>query len=47
MPDGYTGLLNPEEEWPSDESDDDDYNPERREDSHNVSAEDIDGDVDI
>ncbi|KAK4257734.1 hypothetical protein QN277_007287 [Acacia crassicarpa] len=45
IPDGDTGLLNPEEEWPSDESDDDDYNPERREDSHNISAEDIDGDA--
>lgn len=45
MPDGDTRLLNPEEEWPSDDSEDDDYNPERREDSHNISTEGIDDDA--
>ncbi|XP_028774099.1 pathogenesis-related homeodomain protein-like [Neltuma alba] len=43
IPEGDISLLNPGEEWPSDDSDDDDYNPERREDSHNISADDIDG----
>ncbi|OUZ99213.1 Homeobox domain [Macleaya cordata] len=30
-PDGENASLNPEDEWPSDESDDDDYDPERNE----------------
>ena len=32
-------MLNPEEEWPSDDSEDDDYNPESREDCHNINTE--------
>ncbi|RZB55461.1 Pathogenesis-related homeodomain protein isoform B [Glycine soja] len=39
IPDGETALLNPEEEWPSDDSEDDDYDPERKEDSHNINTE--------
>ncbi|KAI4335360.1 hypothetical protein L6164_014012 [Bauhinia variegata] len=42
FPDGDTALLNPEEEWPSDDSEDDDYNPEKREDNHSISTEDTD-----
>ncbi|XP_061361750.1 pathogenesis-related homeodomain protein-like [Gastrolobium bilobum] len=42
IPDGDTGLLNPEEEWPSDDSEDDDYNPERGEDSHNINTKGTD-----
>ncbi|KAF7806675.1 Pathogenesis-related homeodomain protein [Senna tora] len=42
IPDSDTRLLNQEEEWPSDDSDDDDYNPEGREDSHNIGTEGID-----
>ncbi|KAK7388141.1 hypothetical protein VNO78_22948 [Psophocarpus tetragonolobus] len=38
-PDGDAALLNPEEEWPSDDSEDDDYDPERKEDSHNINTE--------
>ncbi|XLR51381.1 hypothetical protein S83_002053 [Arachis hypogaea] len=38
-PDGDTALLNPEEEWPSDDSEDDDYDPERREVCHNINTE--------
>ncbi|KAL5098185.1 hypothetical protein RYX36_002512 [Vicia faba] len=34
IPDGDTGLLNQEEEWPSDDPEDDDYNPDMKEDSH-------------
>ncbi|XP_065849292.1 pathogenesis-related homeodomain protein isoform X2 [Euphorbia lathyris] len=33
VPDGGHILLNPEEEWPSDDSEDDDYDPEGRENS--------------
>ncbi|XP_047171390.1 pathogenesis-related homeodomain protein isoform X1 [Vigna umbellata] len=39
IPDGETTLLNPVEEWPSDDSEDDDYDPERKEDSHNINME--------
>ncbi|RDX76849.1 Pathogenesis-related homeodomain protein, partial [Mucuna pruriens] len=39
IPDGETALLNPEEEWPSDDSEDDDYDPERKEDSLNINTE--------
>ncbi|ESW26710.1 hypothetical protein PHAVU_003G141400 [Phaseolus vulgaris] len=39
IPDGETALLNPEEEWPSDDSEDDDYDPERKEDSPNINME--------
>ncbi|QCD80339.1 remodeling and spacing factor 1 [Vigna unguiculata] len=39
IPDGETTLRNPEEEWPSDDSEDDDYDPERKEDSHNINME--------
>ncbi|KAJ1433444.1 Homeobox-like domain superfamily [Sesbania bispinosa] len=44
LPDGDTALLNPEEEWPSDDSEDDDYNPERREDGHVINTEGTDDD---
>ncbi|XP_019442565.1 PREDICTED: pathogenesis-related homeodomain protein-like isoform X2 [Lupinus angustifolius] len=37
MPDGDTALPNPGEEWPSDDSEDEDYNPERREGNHNIN----------
>jgi len=40
MPDGDIELLNPEEEWPSDDPEDDDYNPERKEDSINTEGAD-------
>lgn len=30
--------MNPEEEWPSDDSEDDDYNPERKENSCSISG---------
>ncbi|KAB2600058.1 pathogenesis-related homeodomain protein-like [Pyrus ussuriensis x Pyrus communis] len=33
FPHGKNSLLNPDEEWPSDDSEDDDYNPERNENS--------------
>ncbi|CAJ1941765.1 unnamed protein product [Sphenostylis stenocarpa] len=39
IPDGETALMNPEEEWPSDDSEDDDYDPERKEDSQNINME--------
>ncbi|RZB71748.1 pathogenesis-related homeodomain protein-like [Glycine soja] len=39
IPDGEIALLNPEQEWPSDDSEDDDYDPERKEDSHNINIE--------
>jgi len=42
MPDGHMALLNPEEEWPSDDPEDDDYNPERKEDSHSINTEGAD-----
>jgi len=42
MPDGDIALLNPEEEWPSDDPEDDDYNPERKEDSHSINTEGAD-----
>uniref|UniRef100_A0A2N9G3E0 Pathogenesis-related homeodomain protein n=1 Tax=Fagus sylvatica TaxID=28930 RepID=A0A2N9G3E0_FAGSY len=33
FPDGGNALLDPAEDWPSEDSEDDDYNPERRENS--------------
>ncbi|KAK7354688.1 hypothetical protein VNO80_20155 [Phaseolus coccineus] len=42
MPDGDIALLNPEEEWPSDDPEDDDYNPERKEDRHSINTEGAD-----
>lgn len=39
IPDGNTAILNPEEEWPSDDPEDGDYNPERKEDSHGINTE--------
>ncbi|KAL6523690.1 hypothetical protein OROGR_017293 [Orobanche gracilis] len=42
LPDGDNALLNQEEELPSDDPDDDDYNPERREDSHYANVEGTD-----
>ncbi|XP_060674905.1 pathogenesis-related homeodomain protein isoform X1 [Ziziphus jujuba] len=38
FPDGANSLLNPDEEWPSDDSEDDDYNPDRRENSCSISG---------
>ncbi|WVZ20142.1 hypothetical protein V8G54_007464 [Vigna mungo] len=42
VPDGDIALLSPEEEWPSDDPEDDDYNPERKEDSHSINTEGAD-----
>ncbi|XP_030965830.1 pathogenesis-related homeodomain protein isoform X1 [Quercus lobata] len=42
FPDGGNALLDPAEEWPSDDSDDDDYNPERRENSCTISGAEAD-----
>lgn len=42
LPDGDVASLNPEAEWPSDDSEDDDYNPERAEDSRNINTEESD-----
>ncbi|KAK7291864.1 hypothetical protein RIF29_07358 [Crotalaria pallida] len=42
MPDGDTALLNPEEEWPSDDSEDEDYNPERRKGNRTINTEGTD-----
>ncbi|XP_073220759.1 pathogenesis-related homeodomain protein isoform X2 [Cicer arietinum] len=39
IPDGDTALLNQEEEWPSDDPEDDDYNPERKDDNHGIDTE--------
>ncbi|KAJ8767467.1 hypothetical protein K2173_017511 [Erythroxylum novogranatense] len=39
-PDG--GTINPEEEWPSDDSEDDDYDPERKENSMSGAGTDDD-----
>ncbi|OMP07772.1 hypothetical protein COLO4_07060 [Corchorus olitorius] len=44
FPDGAIASLNPEEEWPSDDSEDDDYDPERREKSCSISGAATDGD---
>lgn len=44
FPDGCSALLNQEEEWPSDDSEDDDYNPERRENSCSISRAGTDDD---
>ncbi|GLT67744.1 hypothetical protein SLA2020_400300 [Shorea laevis] len=38
FPDGGNSILDLEEEWPSDDSDDDDYNPERRGNSSTISG---------
>ncbi|XWS71000.1 hypothetical protein CRYUN_Cryun03dG0099200 [Craigia yunnanensis] len=38
FPDDMIPSLNPEEEWPSDDSEDDDYDPERRENSCSISG---------
>ncbi|KAJ9141318.1 hypothetical protein P3X46_031866 [Hevea brasiliensis] len=40
--DGGSMLLNPEQEWPSDDSEDDDYDPERRENSISGAGTDDD-----
>ncbi|KAJ4833184.1 hypothetical protein Tsubulata_016055 [Turnera subulata] len=42
LPDGENTLLNPETEWPSDDSEDDDYDPERRENSMSGAGTDND-----
>ncbi|KAK7303935.1 hypothetical protein RJT34_14859 [Clitoria ternatea] len=38
IPDGDIALLNPEEEWPSDDPEDDDYNPNRKENSQLINT---------
>ncbi|KAK7411980.1 hypothetical protein VNO78_03425 [Psophocarpus tetragonolobus] len=38
MPDGDIALVNPEEDWPSDDPEDYDYNPEGKEDSHGMDT---------
>ncbi|KAG7966085.1 hypothetical protein I3843_08G032600 [Carya illinoinensis] len=45
FPDGGNAILDPEEEWPSDDSDDDDYNPDRRENSSMISGAETDDNV--
>ncbi|OIV98390.1 hypothetical protein TanjilG_16717 [Lupinus angustifolius] len=42
LPDGDNAILNQEEELPSDDPDDDDYNPERREDSLSTNVKGTD-----
>ncbi|GMI92905.1 hypothetical protein HRI_002959800 [Hibiscus trionum] len=44
LPDDAITSLNPEDEWPSDDSEDDDYDPERRENSCRISGTATDGD---
>ncbi|XVE68249.1 hypothetical protein DITRI_Ditri09bG0053000 [Diplodiscus trichospermus] len=44
FPDDGIAPLNPEEDWPSDDSEDDDYDPERRENSCSISGAAADGD---
>ncbi|XVE98858.1 hypothetical protein REPUB_Repub03eG0144800 [Reevesia pubescens] len=43
FPDDAITSLNPGEEWPSDDSEDDDYDPERRENSCSISGAATDG----
>ncbi|XP_044464922.1 pathogenesis-related homeodomain protein isoform X3 [Mangifera indica] len=45
FPDGGSALLNQEQDWPSDDSEDDDYNPERRENSSSISGVGTDDDA--
>ncbi|XP_031259185.1 pathogenesis-related homeodomain protein-like isoform X1 [Pistacia vera] len=45
FPDGGSALLNQEEDWPSDDSEDHDYNPERRENSCSISGAETDDDA--
>ncbi|KAJ0030846.1 hypothetical protein Pint_14013 [Pistacia integerrima] len=45
FPDGGSTLLNQEEDWPSDDSEDHDYNPERRENSCSISGAETDDDA--
>ncbi|KAF5461701.1 hypothetical protein F2P56_017777 [Juglans regia] len=45
FPDGGNTILDPEEEWPSDDSDDGDYNPDRRENSSMISGAETDDNV--
>lgn len=42
FPDGGNAILDPGEEWPSDDSNDDDYDPERRENSSTRSGAETD-----
>ncbi|XP_059460881.1 pathogenesis-related homeodomain protein isoform X2 [Corylus avellana] len=42
FPDGANSILDAEEEWPSDDSDDDDYNPARRGNSSTISGAETD-----
>lgn len=44
FPDDANASLNPGDEWPSDDSEDDDYDPERRENSCRISGTATDGD---
>ncbi|KAK4854200.1 hypothetical protein QYF36_020423 [Acer negundo] len=45
IPEGGDALLNQEVDWPSDDSEDHDYNPERRENSCSISASGTDDDA--
>ncbi|KAL5549435.1 hypothetical protein UlMin_004666 [Ulmus minor] len=42
FPDGENASLNPDDLWPSDDSEDDDYNPDRQENSCSISGAGID-----
>ncbi|XP_022731937.1 pathogenesis-related homeodomain protein isoform X2 [Durio zibethinus] len=44
FPDDAIASLNPEEDWPSDDSEDDDYDPDRRENSCRIGGTATDGD---
>ena len=45
FPEGGNTLLNPDDEWPSDDSEDVDYNPDRRENSSSIGVAGTDDDV--
>eukprot|EP00258_Populus_trichocarpa_P042956 XP_024458975.1 pathogenesis-related homeodomain protein isoform X1 [Populus trichocarpa] len=47
IPDAGNVLLNPEEEWPSDDSEDDNYDPERRDNIMSEAGTDDDASDDI
>ncbi|XP_011020021.1 PREDICTED: pathogenesis-related homeodomain protein-like isoform X1 [Populus euphratica] len=47
IPDAGNVLLNPEEEWPSDDSEDDNYDPERRDNIMSEACTDNDASDDI
>lgn len=45
MPEDGNASLIPDDEWPSDDSEDDDYNPERRENSSSIGGAGTDDNV--